>query len=64
MNATKTATKKHIPDATATGLRGPARCGKYADYGTGDHALIRRQAAQAVKDGDAGHYCRKCLKGL
>ena len=51
--------KNHIPaPGYAVGLRGPAICGRYADYGTGDHEIIRRQAYGAVED----HWCRDCLR--
>ncbi len=48
--------KAHVPDPSASGLRGPALCGRPASYGTGDHTLIR---AQAREGGD--HWCRECL---
>jgi hypothetical protein len=55
----------HLPDiGNASGLDGPALCGRWARYLTGDYALLYRLARQAWKDGEAGHYCRRCLRVL
>ena len=51
---------KHIPAAgVASGLQGPAVCGRWARYLTADHAHIRRSAA-ANPDG----YCKNCVKRM
>jgi hypothetical protein len=51
---------KHIPAAgVATGLNGPALCGRWARYLTGDHAQIRRSAI-ANPEG----YCKNCVKRM
>ena len=53
--------KNHIPaPGYAVGLRGPALCGRYADYATGDHEIIRRQASLV---GAYDYYvCSQCLR--
>ena len=51
--------KKHIPKpGYSTGLSGLALCGHYAEYGTGDHGLIRDNAR---RDPDGEVYCKRCL---
>lgn len=69
--------KKHVPSESAVGLIGPALCGRWTRYGTGDHAQIRRTALEALEaDGLIGtgdevagrpataHYCAHCLARL
>jgi len=52
--------RSHVPAVgRASGLSGPALCGRWTTYGTGDHALIRNQA---LAGGD--HWCKRCLKRL
>lgn len=56
-------TKKHIPAAgKASGLHGPALCGRWATYATGDHYIIRRNADDAYIDGQSAHWCQTCLR--
>jgi hypothetical protein len=59
-----TTTKSHIPSYSARGLRGPAMCGRYADYGTGDHDLCRRLARQSIRERETAHLCARCVSGL
>lgn len=56
--------KFHLPTHSSTGLAGTALCGRGARFSTGDHALIRRLAQQARREGDAAHYCAGCLRHL
>ena len=56
--------KTHIPTSSSRGLNVTALCGRGATVATGDHALIRRIAQQARREGDAGHYCAGCLRHL
>jgi len=57
------ATKKiHVPTAgRCSPTSGPALCGRWGHYSTGDHVLIRRQAVAAVLSGDTGHLCARCV---
>lgn len=48
---------KHIPrSGYAFALNGRAYCGRYAEYATGDHALIYKQATVNPQ-----RYCKQCL---
>lgn len=52
----------HIPQpGHGTPRSGPALCGRYATYPTGDQALI---AYLARLSGDAGPYCAVCRRAL
>ena len=52
--------KEHVPaPGKSSGLTGEALCGRWATYGTGDHALIRLIAGAG---GD--HWCKSCLAAL
>jgi len=54
----KMSKKQHVPaPGRAVGLKGRALCGRYAQYRTGDHALIRQVARQSDGEG----YCTRCL---
>lgn len=49
-----TTEQTHIPRPGYTyGISGQAYCGRYAHYGTADHALMRQQARAAIQDTDA-----------
>lgn len=55
-------TKTHLPaPGRASGSFGTTLCGRGSRFATGDHALIRRLAQQARREGDASHYCAGCL---
>lgn len=60
----KKMTKSHIPTHSSRGLNVTAICGRGATVATGDHALIRRLAQQARREGNAAHYCAVCLRSL
>lgn len=55
---------RHLPAPGTVGLEGPALCGRWAQYATGDHRLVRRLARLALADGQSGGYCRRCLSHL
>ena len=56
-------TARHVPDpGHGRGLSGPALCGRWARYGTGDWAMIRQLAIGAIVDGDVDHYCQRCIR--
>lgn len=54
--------KTHIPAPEASGLRGPALCGRFASYGTHDHQLCRRLALESINQGDSGYLCARCAR--
>lgn len=58
--------KSHCPSlGEAVGLSGPALCGRWATYYTGDHAAIRRSWVSSLKDDDVPYYyCRLCVRLL
>ena len=57
--------KSHIPSpGEVSGREGPALCGKWARYATGDLSLITRLAAMAVRDSDTGAWCAGCIARL
>ena len=48
---------RHIPrSGYSFALNGLAYCGRYAEYATGDHALIYRQATM-----NPNKFCKQCL---
>lgn len=52
--------KMHIPKPGVTaGLQGPALCGRWGHYLTGDHRQI---GLDAKSGGD--HWCARCLRKL
>lgn len=50
--------KEHLPAYSADGLRGPSLCGRWAEYATGDHSLLRRLAAATAAPETC---CVRCL---
>ncbi len=57
--------KMHIPaPGKGSGLRGEALCGIYANYGTGDHDLVRRLAIGDINADKTGHWCKMCIKKI
>lgn len=56
--------KYHIPSPHAVGLSGIALCGRWAHYGTGDHAHILRAMRQSIATNDTDDTCRQCLAVL
>lgn len=60
--------KDHCPSSgEAVGLSGPALCGRWAKFNTGDHAAIRRQWANWLAHcgvNAANTYCRVCASRL
>jgi len=57
--------RAHVPTpGRAAGRRGPALCGRWATYPSGDHDLLRRLARQAMASGDVSGYCLRCVARL
>lgn len=57
--------KEHIPaPGKANGLSGTSLCGKWSEYLTGDHEMIREQARRAIADDDISHYCAVCIRKI
>jgi len=49
--------KKHVPAPGSCGDNsGPALCGRWGRYATGDHNLIRRLAGEG-----GAHWCQRCV---
>ncbi len=56
------ATKSHVPaPGYCSGKQGPALCGRWAHYATGDHRLIE-YLARTGPDGE--DWCKNCLRKL
>jgi len=62
---TKRPIKQHVPrPGYSDGLQGPAYCGRWGHYRTGDHALIGQLASASTSANTAEAYCASCLRAL